>query len=115
MGPEITRNEYHVLALRGWLTRNIGHFFPQLRDEIVNAFDHVLGLRDNGVCCTTFIRVVHFISEWKLVEVLPTALQVVTRTSNRIFVGLPVCEPNSVPVSACFLTCRQAESRNTFS
>ncbi|KAJ7936828.1 cytochrome P450 [Mycena leptocephala] len=76
MGPEITRNEYHVLALRGWLTRNIGHFFPQLRDEIVNAFDHILGLHDN---------------EWKLVEVLPTALQVVTRTSNRIFVGLPVC------------------------
>ncbi|KAJ7258282.1 cytochrome P450 [Mycena rebaudengoi] len=29
--------------------------------------------------------------EWQLIQVLPTAVQVVARTSNRLFVGLPLC------------------------
>jgi hypothetical protein len=48
MGPELTRNPYHVEVIRGTLTRNLGRCFPQVRDEIVHAFDHVLGLEDKG-------------------------------------------------------------------
>ncbi|KAJ6468013.1 cytochrome P450 [Mycena vitilis] len=76
MGSEIHTNPYHVNAIRSQLTRNLGRCFPQVRDEIVNAFDSVLGLEDN---------------EWKLVHVLPSVMQIVARTSNRLFVGLPLC------------------------
>ncbi|KAJ6557712.1 cytochrome P450 [Mycena capillaripes] len=77
MGPQITKNPYHVSAVRGQLTRNLGLCFPQVRDEIIHSFDHVLGLDDK---------------EWKLIKVLPTTMQVIARTTNRLFVGLPLCE-----------------------
>ncbi|KAJ7720374.1 cytochrome P450 [Mycena maculata] len=76
MGSEIHTNPYHVQAIRSQLTRNLGRCFPQVRDEIVNAFDDVLGLKDK---------------EWKLLHVLPSIMQIVARTSNRLFVGLPLC------------------------
>ncbi|KAJ7511671.1 cytochrome P450 [Mycena galericulata] len=65
MGPNLTINPYHVLAIRGSLTRNlrVGRCFPEVRDEMISAFDDVLALKDHEVA----------------------------RTSNRIFVGLPVC------------------------
>ncbi|KAJ7501714.1 cytochrome P450 [Mycena galericulata] len=75
MGPEITANPYHVLAIRGSLTRNLGRCFPEVRDEMISAFDDVLALKDN---------------EWKSLNVMPTVMNV-ARTSNRIFVGLPMC------------------------
>ncbi|KAF7345575.1 hypothetical protein MVEN_01576200 [Mycena venus] len=74
--PEVVMNPYHGVAIRASLTRNLGRRFPEVRDEIVHAFDDVLALEDN---------------EWKLVQVLPAILQVIARTSNRLFVGLPLC------------------------
>ncbi|KAJ6570518.1 cytochrome P450 [Mycena vulgaris] len=76
MGPEIVHNPYHAIAIRGSLTRNLGKCFPQVRDEIVHAFDEVLGLPEK---------------EWKLIDVVPALMQVVARTSNRLFIGLPLC------------------------
>ncbi|KAJ7652562.1 cytochrome P450, partial [Mycena rosella] len=76
MALELKRNPYHVGVIRGSLTRNLGRCFPQVRDEIVHAFDEVLALNGN---------------EWKRLHVLPSVMQVVARTSNRLFVGLPLC------------------------
>ncbi|KAJ6623269.1 cytochrome P450 [Mycena sp. CBHHK59/15] len=76
IGAEITDNPYHAVAVRGSMTRNLGRCFPQVRDEIVHAFDDVLALEDK---------------KWKLVQVQPAIMQVVARTSNRLFVGLPLC------------------------
>ncbi|KAJ6534999.1 cytochrome P450 [Mycena capillaripes] len=76
MGPEITKNHYHGLAVRGSLTRNLDRCFPEVRHEIVHAFDDVLALESK---------------EWKLLHVLPNIMQIVARTSNRLFVGLPLC------------------------
>ncbi|KAJ6558751.1 cytochrome P450 [Mycena vulgaris] len=76
MGRELTQNPYHAGAIRGSLTRNLGRCFPQVRDEIVHVFDDVLALEEN---------------EWKRLHVLPSIMQVVARTSNRLFVGLPLC------------------------
>ncbi|KAJ6500258.1 cytochrome P450 [Mycena vulgaris] len=76
MGPEITKNHYHGLAVRGSLTRNLARCFPEVRHEIVHAFDDVLALESK---------------EWKLLHVLPSIMQIVARTSNRLFVGLPLC------------------------
>ncbi|KAJ7103682.1 cytochrome P450 [Mycena crocata] len=76
MGPELTSNPYHQHTIRTHLTRNLGRCFPDVRDEIVSAFDEVLKLEGN---------------DWKPISVLPNIMQVVARTSNRIFVGVPLC------------------------
>ncbi|KAJ7792591.1 cytochrome P450 [Mycena leptocephala] len=76
VNPQATKNPYHVSAIRGGLTRNLDRCVPQFQDEIVNCFDHVLGLHDKG---------------WKSLNAMSTALQLINRTGNRVFVGLPLC------------------------
>ncbi|CAK5270406.1 unnamed protein product [Mycena citricolor] len=76
IGKAFTRNPYHVNTVCAGLTRNIGRSFPQVREEMIHAFESTLGLDGE---------------HWKLVAVMPTVRQVVARTSNRIFVGLPLC------------------------
>ena len=41
--------------------------------------------------------------EWKSVPALSSAQKVVCRTTNRVFVGLPLCEPS--PLSFAFISC----------
>ncbi|KAJ6567533.1 cytochrome P450 [Mycena sp. CBHHK59/15] len=76
MGCSVIENPYHAHTVRTSLTRNLGRCFPEVRDEIICAFDDVLALPD---------------TEWKKMQVLPNMMQVVARTSNRLFVGLPLC------------------------
>ncbi|KAF8844235.1 cytochrome P450 [Paxillus ammoniavirescens] len=76
LGHDTFRNPYHVPIVRSQLTRNLGILCPDIRDEIINAFEETLGLRGN---------------EWKSVPALRTVQTVVCRASNRIFVGLPLC------------------------
>ncbi|KAF8549787.1 cytochrome P450, partial [Imleria badia] len=76
MGPEVHHNSYHIPIVRSQLTRNIGALYPEIRDEIITAFDDVLDLKGN---------------EWKSVPALSSVQKVVCRTSNRVFVGLPLC------------------------
>ncbi|KAJ7660365.1 cytochrome P450 [Mycena polygramma] len=97
LGINITKNPFHISAVRGSLTRNMGRCFPDVHDEIVHAFNHVLGLNDN---------------EWKLIQVLPATMQIVARTSNRLFVGLPLCrEPEylqlNIDYTITIFTCGQ--------
>ncbi|KAJ7168733.1 cytochrome P450 [Mycena filopes] len=74
--PVITDNPYHHHTIRTNLTRNLHARFPDVRDEIVCAFNDVL--RVHG-------------PEWQTVTVLPMIMAVVARVSNRLFVGLPLC------------------------
>ncbi|KAJ7489663.1 cytochrome P450 [Mycena galericulata] len=76
IGRAIGDNPYHQRAIRTSLTRNLHRCFPDVRDEIICAFDDVLQL--DG-------------AEWKTLPVLPIMMAVVARVSNRLFVGLPLC------------------------
>ncbi|KAJ7897656.1 cytochrome P450 [Mycena olivaceomarginata] len=76
MGPDISRNLFHIDAVRTKITRNLSRCFPGIRDEISSAFDELLALDEN---------------DWKLVTVLPMMMQVAARTTNHLFVGLPIC------------------------
>ncbi|KAJ6511683.1 cytochrome P450 [Mycena vulgaris] len=76
IGPEIFHNAYHIDIVRSTLTRNLGKCFPDLRDEITCSFDETLALRG---------------TDWKLTPALSTVMTVVTRSVNRVFVGLPIC------------------------
>ncbi|KAH7926831.1 cytochrome P450 [Leucogyrophana mollusca] len=76
LGPEIERNPYHISIIRSQLTRNLAALYPDIRDEIVVAFDETLQLED---------------FEWSSVPALDAIQKVICRTSNRLFVGLPLC------------------------
>ncbi|KAJ7240650.1 cytochrome P450 [Mycena haematopus] len=76
MGSEIRDNPYHHHTVQTTLTRNLARCIPQVKDEIVCAFDDVLPLKDG---------------DWSSFAVLPSAMRVVARTTNRLFVGLPLC------------------------
>jgi cytochrome P450 len=76
MGIDMVKDPYHQLTVRTSLTRNLHTRFPDVRDEIVCAFDDVLQLQG---------------SEWKSLPMFPTMMDIVARVSNRLFVGLPLC------------------------
>ncbi|KIJ13840.1 hypothetical protein PAXINDRAFT_80216 [Paxillus involutus ATCC 200175] len=75
LGHDTLHNPYHIPIVRLQLTRNLGILCLDIRDEIVTAFEETLDLRGN---------------EWKSVPALQTVQKVVSRASNRIFVGLPL-------------------------
>ncbi|EGN99661.1 hypothetical protein SERLA73DRAFT_159877 [Serpula lacrymans var. lacrymans S7.3] len=76
LGHETIHNPYHVSVILTQLTRNLAARFPDIIDEIKTSFD------DN-------IQLVDY--EWKSVPAYETIVRVVCRTSNRVFVGLPLC------------------------
>ncbi|KAI6098493.1 cytochrome P450 [Pisolithus sp. B1] len=75
-GPEIGANPYHISIVRIHLTRNLGLYYPDIRDEVYTAFEELLDLKDNA---------------WKSVVAAETVREIVCRVSNRTFVGLPLC------------------------
>ncbi|KAF9233835.1 cytochrome P450 [Melanogaster broomeanus] len=88
LGHQIYHNPYHNVVLRSRLTRNIGILYPEIRDEVVTALEETLNLKDN---------------EWKSVPALQTFEQVVCRTTNRAFVGLPLCrDPDWIDLNLRF-------------
>ncbi|KAJ7087179.1 cytochrome P450 [Mycena belliarum] len=76
MGPNILGNPYHISVARVGMTKNIDARFDEVRDEIMATFDDHLAMEGD---------------EWKAVPVQSTTMQVICRTSNRLFVGLPLC------------------------
>ncbi|KAJ6562634.1 hypothetical protein B0H19DRAFT_1069235 [Mycena capillaripes] len=76
MEPEITTNPWHEHTVRSSLTRSIGRCLGIVYDEPVCAFDDTLGLQG---------------SDWKEITVVNDMIQVVARSTARVFVGLSLC------------------------
>ncbi|KAF8335539.1 cytochrome P450 [Amanita rubescens] len=75
IGPEIY-NPIHINVIRNAFTQNIGPRFADIQDEIKTAFaDYIPTGQGN---------------EWVKVNVYSTMMDIVCRTSNRMFVGLPL-------------------------
>ncbi|KAH8091762.1 cytochrome P450 [Cristinia sonorae] len=74
-GKSIRTHPYHISAVRSRLTRNLGAIFDEIRDEIVAGFEDVLPPSD----------------DWHKLSLNEGIMQLICRTSNRIFVGLPTC------------------------
>ncbi|KAJ7179450.1 cytochrome P450 [Mycena filopes] len=76
MGPNILGNPYHISVTRLGMTKNLDVRFDEVRDEIMCTFDDHIRLEGN---------------EWKAIPAQATVMQVICRTGNRLFVGLPLC------------------------
>ncbi|EJD49202.1 cytochrome P450 [Auricularia subglabra TFB-10046 SS5] len=68
----------HVGLIKARLTRSLPHLFPSAMDEINAAYEDEVTSKLNG-------------NEWATMSISEALMRVVCRTSNRIFVGLPLC------------------------
>ncbi|KAI0731494.1 cytochrome P450 [Fomitopsis betulina] len=75
LGPAVMTNPYHIAIVRSNLTRALGSLFPVLREEIVHSFRTVIPETD----------------DWCNIKVYESGMDIVCRTSNRLFSGLPLC------------------------
>ncbi|EKM50984.1 uncharacterized protein PHACADRAFT_187601 [Phanerochaete carnosa HHB-10118-sp] len=89
LGREATSNGYHVPVIRTQLTRHLTPFFADIHDEIVQSFADVVPPTEG----------------WAKVPVLKATMRVVSRVSNRVFVGLPYCrDPEFCAIGIQFAT-----------
>ncbi|KAJ7203517.1 cytochrome P450 [Mycena pura] len=76
LGPTFVTNDYHVKVIQSAMTRSITARFADIKDEIFCAFQDEVKISED---------------EWVAVPALSTVLKVISRASNRLFVGLPLC------------------------
>ncbi|KAK7695490.1 hypothetical protein QCA50_000126 [Cerrena zonata] len=83
----LLHNYYHVPLVRSTLTRSLAILFPDIRDEISQAFSTLIPPSD----------------DWVAVPALETVLQIVSRSTNRVIVGLPLArDPDFVKLNIDF-------------
>ncbi|KAH9477541.1 Cytochrome P450 monooxygenase 103 [Psilocybe cubensis] len=88
IGPQIRTDPYHTAIVRTPLTRNLAIKFTDIKDEISTAFEEIVPNTGN---------------EWTTFPALSTIMHIVCRTSNRLFVGLPLCrDPDWVKLNQQF-------------
>ncbi|KAH9992075.1 cytochrome P450 [Russula vinacea] len=73
LNPEDT---YSTDVIRSKLTRDVAATFKEVREEFVMAMDELIPTRED---------------RWLKVPILQTLQRVICRTTNRIFVGVPLC------------------------
>ncbi|KAH9036349.1 cytochrome P450 [Lactarius pseudohatsudake] len=76
LGPFKTNRDYHIDVIRSKLIRNVAPTFKELRDELIRSSDASIPMHGD---------------DWVKVPVLETVQRVVSATSNRVFVGSPLC------------------------
>ncbi|KAI0292784.1 cytochrome P450 [Russula brevipes] len=76
MDPLDLNDVYHVDVIRSKLTRNIAVTFKEIREELVNALDDCIPTHED---------------KWVKVPILETIQRVICCTTNRVFVGVPLC------------------------
>ncbi|KAF8159223.1 cytochrome P450 [Crassisporium funariophilum] len=87
LGANIRTNPYHLPILRAQLNRNLSRLVPEVHDEVANAFNDFIPPSEDG-------RSVHISDVIK---------KIVSRASNRVFVGLPLCrDPEFVDLNVRF-------------
>ncbi|KAF8463173.1 hypothetical protein DFH94DRAFT_686799 [Russula ochroleuca] len=72
-------DEFHTDVIRSKLTQNIAVAFKEGREELIMAMDDVISMRGDGE------------AEWVTVPIQKTVERMICRTTNRIFVGVPLC------------------------
>jgi len=76
MGMGVDDSTYHVVVVGSIMTRNLTVKFDEVYDEIVKSFQELIPANE---------------TEWLAIPALKTMQTIVGRTSNRLFLGLPIC------------------------
>ncbi|KAI0758034.1 cytochrome P450 [Fomes fomentarius] len=75
LGPGVD-DQFHVAVVRDKLTRNLAALYPDVLDEITEAFHEYIPAKED---------------EWIDVVIFPIVQKIIARASNRVIVGLPRC------------------------
>ena len=77
LDPAMARNPIQEVIVRRHLTRSLGSLIEEIEEELAVGVTHYWGKDTDN---------------WKEVGVFETMGKVVARSSNRVFVGLSLCE-----------------------
>jgi hypothetical protein len=93
-GVDAQEYPYHTQVTRNHLSRNLQALFPNVYDEINHSFGTIIPLDQDGKLSTFSIRLFlrAFCAGWTKVRIYPEIMKAMCRVSNRLFVGLPLCE-----------------------
>ncbi|KAJ7250589.1 cytochrome P450 [Mycena rebaudengoi] len=80
MGPSIKYDQYHVGVIGSTLTRNLVALFDDVYDEIAISCEEVMAAKGQKKA-----------DGWVSVPLFDTVIDIIARTGNRLFVGLPLC------------------------
>jgi len=79
------------MTVKSSLTRNIASRFDVIIDEVTESFRTYIPITE-GRRFPVHLADAHKKSEWTKVPAHETLMHIICRTSNRYFVGLPLCE-----------------------
>lgn len=82
--PKVVTDAVHAEVIRKVLTRRLGEFTGDVLEEVDFAFRKAWGVDTNN---------------WKTVTAYDTMSEVITRISNRVLVGLPLCKHHHIQSS----------------
>ena len=77
LDSNLAQHPYHEDVIKHDLTRKLGTLTTEIMEELAAGFDETWGFDTEN---------------WKEIGVFENMMRIVARTSNRIFVGLPLCE-----------------------
>ncbi|KAF7307834.1 Cytochrome P450 [Mycena kentingensis (nom. inval.)] len=86
-GKETYHDPYHIPVVRTDITHNIAPCFPAMHDEVVGSFNELLPLRPG---------------EWKSFPAMQTFLPLISRVSNRYFIGMKCRDPELIDLTTHF-------------
>ncbi|KAJ7918486.1 cytochrome P450 [Mycena leptocephala] len=87
MGHEQFYDPYQIPVIRTPMTRNIGACFPDIRCEVVAAFQDLVPAQTD---------------EWISIPAMQMALPLLSRVSNRLFIGLKCRDPDYIKITTEF-------------
>ncbi|KAI3621172.1 cytochrome p450 [Moniliophthora roreri] len=94
-GTSIRQDPYHISVIQGSLTRNLGDKILDLRKEAVASFGDEIPITEGNLYRLVDVRSCSVRAsvrlEWTSYPVWDAVMNIVARTSNRVYVGLPLC------------------------
>jgi hypothetical protein len=101
LGPRPHRL-YEIDVVRNPLTRNIGVLFDELYDEAVTAMNELVPIKDGKLFGLHSWSIDAISVEWVKFPAARVLMIISSRTSNRAYVGLPLCQSNLCVVNFNF-------------
>ena len=92
LGRDAQINSYHVGVVRAPLTRSIAAHFSDIVEEMEAAFKAYIPCKEHGMLVLfSSDATSESVTEWTELPILETMQNIVSRTSSRLFVGIPLC------------------------
>lgn len=93
LDASLAENPVHLAVIRKDLTRGIEALIPEMVDELQEAVDEIWGLG-----ASESEKAGSGGDGWREVKVFDSMMGIISRGSNRVFVGLPLCEYTLIPL-----------------